>query len=234
MPFTLFGISHSIVIFFTLFLSLLTFWANKFSGKQQSTIQTFLAFLLSLQIIVFNSWHLYFGSFDITRFLPFHLCTISAYISVLALLIKKNWLYKLQFFWAPAGAFVALVLPDIGANENFPSFRFIEFFWSHSLIVIISFWIIATQNLQLKYSDVWKYFGLLLVFCFGVVFWINKLIGSNYMYLMNKPSGGQMNFLPSEPYHVLGLVGILLLIFNVQFFVWKYLVSRRFKSKFDN
>lgn len=222
MPFTLFGISHLILIFFTILFSVSTFWANKLSSKQQSIVQVFLGLLLLTQIIVFNSWHLYFKDFDFARFLPFHLCTISAYISVFALLFKKNWLYQLQFFWAPAGASVALVLPDIGANENFPSFRFVEFFWSHSLIVIISFWIIATHNLKLKYSDVWKYFGLLLAFCFGVVFFINKLIGSNYMYLMNKPIGGQMNFLPSEPYHILGLVGILLLIFNIQFFVWKY------------
>ncbi len=226
MPFTLFGSSHLVVIFLTLFFSFLTFWSRRLSVNQQSRIQLLLASILGLQIIVFNAWHLYFRDFDITRYLPLHLCSISAYISVLALLLKKNWLYKIQFFWVPAGAFLALILPDIGANENFPNFRFIEFFWSHSLIVIITFWIIFTQRLNLKYLDVWKYFGLLLSFCFGFVFWINRLIGSNYMYLMSKPSGGQMNFLPSEPYHIFGIVGIILVIFHVQFWIWKWFYKK--------
>jgi hypothetical integral membrane protein (TIGR02206 family) len=221
MPFTLFGISHIVVIFITALLSWLTFFQFKLNNQNKTKVNYFLAVLLALQIVVFNSWHIIHQDFDLTRFLPFHLCTISAYISVLSLIANKNWLYKLQFFWSPVAAAIALLLPEMGANENFPNFRFIEFFWSHSLIVIIAFWIIFSGKLKLKYSDIWIYFGSLLAFAFGIVFWINKAIGSNYMYLMKK-TAGSMDFLPSEPYHVFGLLGIFLLVFHVQFFVWKF------------
>jgi hypothetical integral membrane protein (TIGR02206 family) len=222
MPFTIFGLSHIVVIVITLFFSWLTFFQFRLKDQTKVQINLFLAILLGLQIIVFNSWHIFYQDFDLTRFLPFHLCTISAYISVLALILNKDWLYKLQFFWSPVAAAIALLLPEMGADENFPNFRFIEFFWSHSLIVIIAFWIIFSGKLKIKYIDVWTYFGSLVAFAFGVIFWINKKLSANYMYLMNKPNGGQMDFLPSEPYHVFGLLGIFLLVFHLQFFIWKF------------
>jgi hypothetical integral membrane protein (TIGR02206 family) len=222
MPFTIFGLSHLIIIFVTIFFSWITFFQIKLGEQNKSKLNLFLACLLGLQIIVFNSWHIFHQDFDLTRFLPFHLCTISAYISVLALISNKDWLYKLQFFWSPVAAAVALLLPEMGANENFPNFRFIEFFWSHSLIVIIAFWIIFSGRLKLKYIDIWIYFVSLVAFAFGIVFWINQYFGANYMYLMKKVSGGNMDFLAHEPYHVFGLLGIFLLVFHLQFFVWKF------------
>jgi hypothetical integral membrane protein (TIGR02206 family) len=166
MPFTLFGLSHLIVIIITVALSILTYFQFKLTEQNKIKVNLFLAALLGLQIIVFNSWHIIHQDFDLTRFLPFHLCTISAYISVLALILNKDWLYKLQFFWSPVAAAIALLLPEMGADENFPNFRFIEFFWSHSLIVIIAFWIIFSGKLKIKYYDVWIYFFGLITFAF--------------------------------------------------------------------
>jgi hypothetical integral membrane protein (TIGR02206 family) len=221
MPFTIFGLSHIIVIFITMIFCWFTYFQFKLSERNKAKIKICLTILLSLQIIVFNAWHIINQDYDLTRFLPFHLCTISAYISVIALIMNKEWLYKLQFFWSPVAAAIALLLPEMGANENFPNFRFIEFFWSHSLIVIIGFWIIFSGKLKLKYVDVWIYFIGLITFAFGIVFWINKYLGANYMYLMKK-TAGSMDFLPSEPYHVFGLLGIFLAVFHLQFFIWKF------------
>jgi hypothetical integral membrane protein (TIGR02206 family) len=221
MPFTLFGLSHIIVILITVVLSWATYFQFKLSEQNKVKVNLFFAGFLALQILVFNTWHIVQQDFDLTRFLPFHLCTISAYISVFALIMNKDWLYKLQFFWSPVAAAIALLLPEMGADENFPNFRFIEFFWSHSLIVIIAFWIIFSGKLKLEYKDIWIYFASLVTFAFGIVYWINKAINSNYMYLMKRTTGS-MDFLPTEPYHVFGLLGIFLLVFHVQFFVWKF------------
>lgn len=221
MPFTLFGPSHLVVIIITIAFSIITYFQFKLVEQNKAKVNLFLAGFLALQILVFNFWHIAHQDFDLTRFLPFHLCTISAYISVLALVLNKDWLYKLQFFWSPVAAAIALILPEMGADENFPNFRFIEFFWSHSLIVIIAFWIIFSGKLKIKYYDVWIYFVALITFALGIVYWINKYLGSNYMYLM-KRTAGSMDFLPAEPYHVFGLLGIFLAVFHLQFFVWKF------------
>ncbi len=222
MPFTLFGTSHIIVILITVLLSFATYFQNRLELKNRTLLKNILALLLATQIIVFNSWHLFHQDFNITQFLPFHLCTISAYISVFALLFEKQILYKLQFFWGLIPATIAFLLPDMGAAENFPNFRFIEFFWSHSLIITTSFWIIFGGKMSLKYKDVWNIFGILISFAFGFVYWINQYLGSNYMYLSKRTSGGQMNFLPREPYHIFGLLGIFLIVFHLQFWIWKF------------
>ena len=226
MPFTLFGFSHLTVIIVTVFFSYLTFFQKRISTNNRKIIKNALVTLLILQIIVFNSWHLVHNSFEIQRFLPLHLCSLSAYISVFALAFNNQWLSKLQFFWGLVPASIALFLPEMSANENFPHFRFIEFFWSHSLIIITTFWIIFSGKLRLKYRDIWIIFVLLNAFAFGFVYWANQIFGSNYMYLMRKADGGQMNFLPAEPYHIFGLLGIFLLVFHLQFWIWNYFDKR--------
>jgi hypothetical integral membrane protein (TIGR02206 family) len=224
--FSLFGPIHIVVILITIALSFLTYFQKHLKPQAVQKTSLILSFLLFCQILAFNSWHILHQDFDLTKFLPLHLCSLSAYISTLALILNKSWLYKLQFFWATIPALIALLLPDMGKGENFPSFRFVEFFWSHLLIVVIAFFIIFGGKLQLKYLDIWKYFGVLIVFAFGIVFPINKVLGGNYMYLMSRPTGGQMDFLPQEPFHTFGLLTIFLVVFHLQYWIYKLFVGR--------
>jgi hypothetical integral membrane protein (TIGR02206 family) len=219
--FKIFGVSHLSVIGLLLIVGLLIwFWFGKMSMTVKKNFKWIFIFGLILQLLAFNGWHLYFGSFDPARFLPFHLCTISVYLIIFALITDNNFLNKLVLFWSPLSAFVAILLPDMSANENFPSFRFVEFFGSHLLIIWSCVYILRIIRPKIILKDFLVCFACLIAIL-PFVYFINLFLKSNYMYLMSRPAGGQMNFLPIEPWHVLGLIVIFAVVFFVQFLFYK-------------
>ena len=220
--FKLFGISHLAVLSLLFVVSMVIwFWLQKQSLNIKYFFKQFLIAGLILQLLAFNCWHLYFGTFDIVRFLPFHLCTISVYLIIFALITNNNFVNKLVLFWSPVSAFVAIALPDMSASENFPSFRFIEFFGSHLLIIWACVYILRVVRPKIMLRDCTVGFACLIA-TLPFVYVINSSLKSNYMYLASRPVGGQMNFLPSEPWHVLGLVAIFAVVFCIEFLVYSF------------
>jgi hypothetical integral membrane protein (TIGR02206 family) len=220
--FGIFGSTH-LAVLGLLLIGAVSIWfaLPRLSPFVQSIVRkTILAGLIT-QFTAFHLWHLYFNDYDIARFLPFHLCTISVVLLIYTLIFDNKFINKLVLFWSPVSALVAIVLPDMAASENFPSFRFWEFFGSHVLIIWAVIYIFRIQKVAVSFKDFLVAFACL-VGILPFVYGINLVLGSNYMYLMNKASGGQMSFLPAEPWHVVGLLGIFLVVFFVEYLVYTF------------
>lgn len=228
--FRVFCTSH-LVILVALVLGVLLIWfiLPRLSLNIQKLTKRLLLFGLSLQFVIFNIWHLYFGTYDITRFLPLHLCTISVILLIFTLIFDNKFVNKLVLFWSPVSAFLAIALPDMNASENFPSFRFLEFFSSHVLIIWSVIFIFRVQKTVVIFKDFIISVATLMV-TLPFVYWLNISIGSNYMYLNHKPNGGQMHFLPSEPWHVLGAMILVILVFFLEYLVYRFTVRIGIKT----
>ncbi len=219
--FRIFGSSHLAVLGLLFLFSLaIWFWLSKCPSRFQKYLKFALIGGLILQLLAFNSWHFLHQTFDITRFLPFHLCTISVYLIIYTLRFNNNFVNKLVLFWSPISAFVAITLPDMSANENFPSFRFVEFFGSHLLIIWSCVYILGVVKPKIEFKDCLISFACL-ISVLPLVWGINYIFKSNYMYLMSRPAGGQTNFLTNEPWHVLGLIVIFGIVFFVEYLFYK-------------
>jgi hypothetical integral membrane protein (TIGR02206 family) len=226
--FKIFGTSHLVILAILLIGSLLIwFLIPKLNSNTQKLTKNLLLAGLILQFVVFNLWHWYFGTYDVTRFLPLHLCTISAILLIFTLIFDNKFVNKLVLFWSPVSAFLAIALPDMNASENFPSFRFLEFFGSHVLIIWAVIFIFRVQKTLANFKDLVVSIVILIV-TLPFIYLLNLWIGSNYMYLMRKPNGGQMDFLPAEPWHVAGATGLVIIVFFLEFLVY------RFSSKAEN
>jgi hypothetical integral membrane protein (TIGR02206 family) len=220
--FRIFGNSH-LAVLAILFSGSLSIWflVPKLNLNIQKITKNLLLIGLILQFAIFNLWHWYFATYNITRFLPLHLCTISVLLLIFTLIFDNKFVNKLVLFWSPVSAFLAIILPDIATSENFPSFRFVEFFSSHVLIIWAVIFIFRIQKTFVSFKDFLVAFACL-VGVLPFVYGINLVLGSNYMYLMNKASGGQMSFLPTEPWHIAGLLGIFLVVFFVEYLVYTF------------
>jgi hypothetical integral membrane protein (TIGR02206 family) len=226
--FSIFGPTHLAVLGFLLIgILLIWFFLPKLGSPTQNLVRKTILGGLIVQFIVFHSWHLYLQDYDITRFLPFHLCTISVALLIYTLVFNNKFINKLVLFWSPVSAFLAIVLPDMNASENFPSFRFLEFFVSHVLIIWAVIYIFRIQKLVVSFKD-FVISCLTLIAILPFIYLLNLTIDSNYMYLMNKPSGGQMDFLPNEPWYIPATLGIVFGVFFLEYLVY------RFSSKASN
>jgi hypothetical integral membrane protein (TIGR02206 family) len=226
-PFTFFGTSHLIVITFLFFAIFFIYVTKNTSPTFRKITRIGIATTLIFQAILFNGWHLYHSTYLIGSYLPFHLCSISLYLVVFSLLFINSLLRGLTYYISFISAFLAVISPDVRPDQNFPSFRFIEFFLSHTFIIIGVFYLIFTDKITTTYKQLWISFGILFVYMLAV-FPMNTITGGNYLFLNQKPgSGGLFALFPPEPYDVLALIPATLLVFHVEY--WLYLLFKRIK-----
>jgi hypothetical integral membrane protein (TIGR02206 family) len=222
-----FGLSHGIVL---LLLLLGSAWILQTRKPQIAEAQRYgIGYGLILQILIFHSYYLLRSQYDLARYLPFHLCALSAVMMALALLMNRPWLRQITIYWAPFAALIAIMLPDIGNSDNFPSFRFLEFFMSHLLICWGAVWLLANHQFNWTIKTVAIAFTALLATLLPIAL-ANRLFAANYMYMLHKPNGGQMDFLGPEPHHFGFLVLLVLLVFGLEMLVFR-LVQYRFKPR---
>jgi hypothetical integral membrane protein (TIGR02206 family) len=226
-PFAYFEISHLSVISF-LFIAILFIYLTRNSPSIfRKVTRIGIISTLIFQAILFNGWHIYHGTYLIGSYLPFHLCSISLYLVVFSLMFNNPLLRGLTYYISFISAFLAVISPDVSPDQNFPAFRFIEFFLSHTFIIIGVAYLIFTDKISTTYKQLWISFGILFVYTLAV-FPINTITGGNYLFLNQKPgSGGLFALFPPEPYHVLALIPATLVIFHVEYLL--YLVFKRIR-----
>ena len=89
--------------------------------------------LLLLDSLVYYGYLAYRGQLTFPDHLPLELCDASLFLTIFALFTLNRAVYDLAYYWALAGATMALLTPNLW--EPFPSFGTIQFFVDHGLIV---------------------------------------------------------------------------------------------------
>ncbi|MBC7471801.1 MAG: TIGR02206 family membrane protein [candidate division SR1 bacterium] len=220
-PFTLFGTSHLLIILFLIIGVTKIYFTRNWNHTYNQIVRIAIISTLIFQAILFNGWHIYHGTYLIGSYLPFHLCSISLYLVVISLITKNPKITALTYYIAFISALLAVVSPDVRPDQNFPSFRFIEFFLSHTFIVLGVAYMIVVDKIKISYRSLWVSFGILFIYML-VVFPINKITGGNYLFLNQKPgTGGLFTLFPPEPYHILALIPATILIFHIEYLLYK-------------
>ena len=222
--FILFSPFHLITIFLIGLVTILSFWVGLRFPQKIKLIRIFYGCLMLGTLVLFYHFHLSRGIFDIGRYLPLHLCSISAYLAMFMCFRPSRQLFWMLYFWGLLAAIITLIIPDMGRGDGLASFRFFEMM-THGLIVVIIglFLPIYFGTLKLKYLIVTQV--LLVLFSLVIGLLINPAVGGNYLYLAQKPSGGQMNFLPqNNPLFALSLASLVLAIIAIQYLITRLLV----------
>lgn len=216
MTFSLFGFSHLAALSITLIGILVLFIISKKFSDLNNYIRYSLISLMVIHIFYFFIGHWVLGSFEFPRHVPFHLCSISLYLSILTLSLNKRFLDQLIYLWALAGALGAVIFPELIGQPDFPSFTFNEFFMSHILIVWSVFYVLFFREFKLPYSKVWLVY-LVLVGYSAVMYILNLWWGANYLFLMEKPgSGGPFAVLPDGFWYMPSVFLMVAIIFQIQ------------------
>jgi hypothetical integral membrane protein (TIGR02206 family) len=226
-PFSLFGFSHLLVIAFLLISVIFIYVTRNANDRFKQITRIAICSTLIFQALLFNGWHIFHGTYLIGSYLPFHLCSISLYLVVFSLITKNPKLTALTYYISFISALLAVISPDISQNQNFPDFRFIEFFLSHVFIEIGLAYLVFVDKIKANYRSLWVSFGVLFGYML-LVFPINKLTGGNYLFLNQKPgTGGLFALFPPEPYHVLALIPAALLVFHLEYLLYKLFAKIR-------
>ncbi|MGP4039219.1 YwaF family protein [Gracilibacillus sp. D59] len=219
-PFQLFSLSHICVVLLTLgLLACMYIFRESITRKYKRFFKYTLVAFLVIGEASFHFWYLLHDRWDVMINLPFQLCSISLYLCTIMLLTRNYKVFEVSFFVSMIGAFVALVTPEL--FFGFPHMRFFQFFIAHIAIILSCFYMVWIEEYTPTLGSVIRAFIVLNIMA-GCVFIVNKIIGSNYMFLAEKPSNASpIDFLGPYPWYILSLEVIALILFMLLYLAFK-------------
>lgn len=219
-PFVMFSLEHIMMLVITVVLVIgLYFFREKIRNQLRRSVKLILVTLLILSEATFQMWFIIHDRWDITINLPLQLCSISLYLCAWMLITKSYKVFEVAFLISMTGAAIAIITPEL--FFGFPHLRFFQFFIAHIIIVLSCFYMLWVERYALTFRSAIKAFLTLNAIAF-VVYWVNQLLGSNYMFLANKPSNTSIiDFLGPYPWYIVSLEAIAISIFLMIFFIYK-------------
>lgn len=213
-PFKLGGIIHIVCILF-LVISLYLIYRNRNkikNIKHKKTIKVIMCLIMYLNMFIYYTSLAYYGVYDLKLHLSLHICFISGILFMIYLLTNHKKIYKMVYFFSIVGPLPAILLPDL--KTSFDSYVFYQFFISHHLFIIFSYFILYLDSIHIEFKDALKsLFTLICIFITMAIF--NNIFGTNYIMSKSFPNHvlKLFPFVKSiNPFIILTIVGILMFV----------------------
>lgn len=181
---TLFGPIHLLLIIITI-LSIFFIFKYKEKLKEYKFIKTIIPIILFSNMVIYIAGALLAGIFDIKIHLPIHYCYITGFIFMYMLLKNKsNWfnmLYYAIFFCT----ITVIIFQD--PNITYDRYEFILLVISHHFLLISNFYTLYVLEYPVNKKG-YQPFIIYTIIVYLVVFIINKLLGTDYIFNASFPS----------------------------------------------
>lgn len=163
--------------------------------------------ILLIKIAELSYRHIYVGE-PVYSLLPLHMCNLTLIIAILTMLTKSQKLFQLTYFWC-LGALFAVITPDI--KYSFPHPLTLSFYITHFYLLFAAIYGILFFNFKPTFKGWVNSFITLNIFAF-IIFFINKKLGTNYLYINKIPDfSSPLDYFGQWPYYII-VVEIIYLI----------------------
>lgn len=163
--------------------------------------------ILLIKLAELSYRHIYVGE-PIYSLLPLHMCNLTLIIAILTMLTKSQKLFQLTYFWC-LGALFAVITPDI--KYSFPHPLTLSFYITHFYLLFAAIYGILFFNFKPTFKGWINAFITLNIFAF-IIFFINKKLGTNYLYVNRIPNfSSPLDYFGQWPYYII-VVEIIYLI----------------------
>lgn len=217
------GFSHEmpIITAFLLGTSIILFAKKVLNSKQQLRLFRLLTLCLSLFVIGVVIYLLITNNFNIKTDLPLYLCSFSALIFPIIVFLNKPFLFRIFYFWCMAWGIQAISTPDI--LDGYLSLEYYRYWIVHLGTMIIVLYGVFVLKIYPNFNSVFLSILALQGYIL-IVFLINEILDTNYMYLSVKPeSVTVLDYLGPWPYYILALQFFLIpyfLLFYLPFYFY--------------
>ncbi|WP_296382298.1 TIGR02206 family membrane protein [Winogradskyella sp.] len=188
----------------------------------------YLGWFVSITVIVFHLYRMFFDNYNFKTDLPLYLCSLLALIIPVFTYCRKYWMFEILIFWIIGGTLQAVITPDI--TDGFPSFDYFRYWIAHLGILVIIFYFIFVFKMKPNWKSVFKSFLALQVYVVLMMV-LNYFLDANYFYLNEKPkSASLLDYFGEWPYYILVVQLIIIPLFLIIYLPF-YLLERRSLSK---
>ncbi|AIW30904.1 MULTISPECIES: YwaF family protein [Bacillus] len=183
-------------------------------GRPNRVFRYVLFILLAVSQISYHIWLLCHHAWSLKTALPLQLSDLSVYLAMLMVMTKSKKLFAFLYFAGLGSAVQAMATPDLGAY-SFPHFRYIVFFVSHGCVFLTCLFMAASERYRPSARGLWV--SVLIVNLYGAcVFFIDRVLNANYLYLMKKPkTASLLNVFGPWPWYLLSMEAAVILSFFI-------------------
>ena len=150
------------------------------------------------------------GRYELDFDLPLHLTDAVTVVAAVALWTRRPLAFELTWFWGLTASLQAVLTPDLGADDRFPSFFYWHYFITHGGVVVAAPFLAFGLGLTARPGAVARVF-LATVAWAAVAAVADALTGGNYMFLREKPEASTLlDYMGPWPWYILtaGLVAL--------------------------
>jgi hypothetical integral membrane protein (TIGR02206 family) len=143
--------------------------------------------------------------------LPLQLCDWVIFAAAAALVWRRQLPYEIAYFWGLSGTLQALLTPDLA--EDFPHLHFFTFQILHAGAVVAILFLTLGLGMRPRWRSVWRAWLWLQAFVVLTAA-ADRLLGSNYGYLLAKPTQASLyDYLGPWPWYLLALEALSVVLF---------------------
>jgi len=184
-------------------------------------IQVAISTLLVISYIIQWIWAAATGHFSLVEMLPLHLCTISAFVEVIAVISGNTVLKEFSYCNSLPGAIVAFITPGL---KTYPliSYMYLQFVFVHAVLILFPLIWVFKDGYRPNICRLPKCTALLLFFAV-IAHWVNSVIGSNYMFINYIPDDHPLKIIEAwfgNPGYLIPFTGAILIIWVVLYTPW--------------
>ena len=139
------------------------------------------------------------GDWTVQNFLPFHLCTISFFICILVLFSKKQWMFEWVLLVALPSGLHSILTPELSMGMS--SWYVFEYYFVHIFLMVVPLYLTISTGMKLRIPSWWKTF-LRVQIAAAIIFPLNFIIDTNYMFLAAKPLVKNPLLIGEWPYYI--------------------------------
>lgn len=143
-----------------------------------------------------------FTDYSLTESLPLHICRLVCYLIIIQFFVNKAWLDQIIFYWG-IFAYASFIYP-VGISSPFHMLG-VTFFILHSLIIVYPYIRYAIYGFvpNIKGAII-SALGFMVYMTSAHL--LNKLIGSNYFYTIDRPFWQDLG---EFEYYIITLSGVM-------------------------
>src|SRR5215469_937246 len=209
--FHLFSPAHLAIIAAIPLIAAIFTWIQRRLGRESNIARFVLAGLLFAVTASYYANFILAGQAIFPAHLPLELCDASLWLMIVALLLRKAAVFDIAYFWALAGATMAVLTPNLATPTYFEAF---EFFASHGLTVAAVLYLVwSRQARPRRWSIARAMIGVNIMAVIAGTF--DYFYRTDYMFLRAKPAQASLlDFLGPWPWYILSceFVGLALFV----------------------
>jgi len=220
-PIEVFSSVWWIGLLFSVFTIILILVALKGKSNQLKSYSSYLfAIIFTLMYVSTNLIAIKNNTWNLLQSLPFQICYISLIIGIIVLVNKKQWMFEWMVFIGSLSGFYAIITPVLTIGNS--AWFYFEFYVLHAGIIFIPLYLHIIHNMRCRFNAWWK---SLLRIQIPVVFLLvfNYYVGSNYMFLIEKPIVNHIFLIGEWPFYV---IIINLIVVGHVYLINKFFVSQ--------